>query len=53
MKSLKTLQVAQALWLRDTLRFRKERSRWIGLVSQPLMFWGLIGFGLNKVVSLP
>ncbi|MEY4064726.1 MAG: hypothetical protein RIR26_934 [Pseudomonadota bacterium] len=47
-----TFQVASALWTRDILRFKKERSRWIGLVSQPLMFWFLIGFGLNRVVAL-
>jgi len=47
------LQVAGALWQRDMLRFAKERSRWLGLVSQPLLFWFLIGFGLNRVVSLP
>lgn len=47
------LQVASALWLRDMIRFKKEKSRWLGLVSQPLMFWFLIGFGLNKVVSIP
>ncbi|MEN9528375.1 MAG: hypothetical protein RI932_248 [Pseudomonadota bacterium] len=46
-------QVAGALWQRDMLRFAKERSRWLGLVSQPLLFWFLIGFGLNRVVSLP
>lgn len=48
-----TFKVAAALWQRDMLRFRKERSRWLGLVSQPLMFWFLIGFGLNNVVSMP
>ncbi|MEN9827106.1 MAG: hypothetical protein RI953_2851 [Pseudomonadota bacterium] len=45
--------VASALWQRDMLRFRNERSRWLGLVSQPLMFWFLIGFGLNNVVTIP
>lgn len=45
--------VASALWQRDMLRFKKERSRWLGLISQPLMFWFLIGFGLNKVVTAP
>lgn len=48
-----TLRVASALWQRDMLRFKKERSRWLGLISQPLMFWFLIGFGLNKVVTIP
>jgi ABC-type polysaccharide/polyol phosphate export permease len=51
--SVRVLQVASALWLRDMLRFKKERSRWLGLISQPLLFWFLIGFGLNKVVSIP
>ncbi|NBW82958.1 hypothetical protein EBR21_14500 [bacterium] len=46
-------RVASALWQRDMLRFRNERSRWLGLVSQPLMFWFLIGFGLNNVVKIP
>lgn len=49
----RTIQVASALWQRDILRFKKERSRWLGLISQPLMFWFLIGFGLNKVVAIP
>jgi ABC-type multidrug transport system permease subunit len=53
MKLTQTWQVAAALWQRDMLRFGKERSRWLGLVSQPLMFWFLIGFGLNNVVTLP
>ena len=53
MSFLPVWQVSSALWQRDLLRFKKERSRWLGLVSQPLMFWFLIGFGLNKVVSLP
>ena len=47
-----TLNVASALWQRDMLRFKKERSRWLGLISQPLMFWFLIGFGLNGVVAV-
>lgn len=51
--SAQFFRVATALWQRDMLRFRYERSRWLGLVSQPLMFWFLIGFGLNRVVSAP
>jgi len=34
------------LWHRDMLRLRRERSRWLGVVLQPLMFWFLIGSGL-------
>jgi len=34
------------LWRRDMLRLRRERSRWLGVVLQPLIFWFLIGSGL-------
>lgn len=51
--TLQFFRVASALWQRDMLRFRNERSRWLGLISQPLMFWFLIGFGLNNVVTQP
>lgn len=48
-----TLTVAGVLWQRDMLRFRNEKSRWLGLVSQPLMFWFLIGFGINRIAPTP
>ena len=35
-----------ALWTRDMLRLKKERSRWLGVVAQPLMFWFFIGSGM-------
>jgi ABC-2 type transport system permease protein len=40
------LQVA-TLWWREITRFRRQRSRLIGAFMQPLVFWALLGAGLN------
>ncbi|MCA9523396.1 MAG: ABC transporter permease [Myxococcales bacterium] len=42
-----------ALWRRDLLRLRKEPSRWLGLVLQPIVFWLMLGFGFGSSISLP
>jgi len=36
-----------ALWRREMLRFVRQRSRVTGAVAQPLVFWLLLGGGLN------
>lgn len=36
-----------ALWQRDMLHLVREKSRWIGIVAQPLIFWALLGTGLG------
>lgn len=38
---------AIALWRREILRFVRQRSRLVGAFAQPLMFWMLLGGGLN------
>lgn len=38
-----------SLWRRDWLRLRKERSRWAGIVAQPILFWLVIGSGMSDV----
>jgi len=38
---------AIALWRREILRFVRQRSRLIGAFAQPLVFWLLLGGGLN------
>jgi ABC-2 type transport system permease protein len=38
---------ASTLWLREITRFRRQRSRVIGSFLQPLVFWLLLGAGLN------
>jgi ABC-2 type transport system permease protein len=40
------LQIA-TLWWREITRFRRQRSRVIGAFLQPLVFWALLGAGLN------
>lgn len=35
------------LWRRELLRFTRQRSRWIGALATPLLFWLLIGGGLG------
>ena len=41
------LGMIKALWWRDMLRLAKERSRWVGVVIQPLLVWIFIGYGVN------
>src|ERR1700735_4918992 len=38
---------AGTLWLREITRFRRQRSRVLGSFLQPLVFWLLLGAGLN------
>lgn len=45
--------VIHALWKRDLLRLMRERSRWIGVVAQPLMFWLMIGAGMADSFRMP
>jgi ABC-2 type transport system permease protein len=40
------LSLIAVLWRRDMIHLLRERSRWLGVVVQPLLFWGLIGSGL-------
>ncbi|MBI1927421.1 ABC transporter permease [Candidatus Poribacteria bacterium] len=35
------------LWWREIIRFRRQRSRWISALVQPLVFWLLLGGGLS------
>jgi daunorubicin resistance ABC transporter membrane protein len=41
------------LWRRDMLRFFREKSRIAGAVVQPLLFWLVIGQGMNPAFQLP
>jgi len=42
-----TLLPAVALWRREIVRFVRQRSRVTGAFAQPLVFWLLLGGGLN------
>jgi ABC-2 type transport system permease protein len=41
-----------ALWRRDLIRLKRERSRWLGVVLQPLLFWAVLGSGMSSVFSV-
>ncbi|MGH7820267.1 MAG: ABC transporter permease, partial [Candidatus Binatia bacterium] len=38
----------QTLWWREIVRFVRQRSRLVGAFAQPLVFWLLIGGGMNR-----
>jgi ABC-type polysaccharide/polyol phosphate export permease len=40
--------VVSALAWRDAVRLVRERSRWLGLVAQPLLFWVIMGSGMAE-----
>ena len=41
-----------ALWYRDMLRLTKERSRWFGVVAQPMLLWLLLGTGMASTFRI-
>ena len=36
------------LWQRELIRFWRQKSRVLGVVASPLVFWLLIGYGSNN-----
>ncbi len=44
---------AITLWKREMVRFFRQRSRVIGAVAPPILFWFLIGSGLGASFRLP
>jgi ABC-2 type transport system permease protein len=42
------LLASYTLWLREIVRFYRQRSRIVGALGSPLVFWFLIGSGLNR-----
>ncbi len=42
-----------ALWWREVIRFLRQRSRVTGALAQPLVFWLLLGGGLNQSFRVP
>ncbi len=45
------LSTVQALWRRDMTLLLRQRSRWMGIVLQPLLFWLMIGSGMSSVFA--
>jgi ABC-2 type transport system permease protein len=42
------LLASYTLWRREVVRFLRQRSRIVGALGSPLVFWFLIGSGLNR-----
>ncbi len=43
----------RSLWKREMVRFLRQRSRIIGALGTPLVFWILVGAGLQRSFQLP
>ena len=48
-----TLLPATSLWWREVIRFLRQRSRIIGALGSPVVFWLLIGAGFGKSFVAP
>ena len=46
--SAMAMLAARTLWQREVVRFLRQRSRIVGALGSPIMFWGLIGLGLGR-----
>jgi len=44
---------ALSLWRRETVRFLRQRSRVVGALGTPLVFWLLIGGGIGRSFQSP
>lgn len=42
-----------SLWRRELVRFTRQRSRWIGALGTPVVFWLFLGSGLGRSFQLP
>ena len=42
------LLATYTLWLRDVVRFYRQRSRIFGVIGSPVVFWLLLGAGLGR-----
>ena len=43
-----TLIPALSLWWREIVRFYRQRSRVIGVIASPVLFWVVIGSGFGS-----
>ncbi len=46
-------RAVETLWWREVIRFVRQRSRLVGAFAQPLVFWLLLGGGLNASFRTP
>ncbi len=50
---MKFLMALKALWWREIVRFTRQRSRWIGAMLTPIMFWIFVGGGFGDSFKNP
>lgn len=50
---IKALRAIYTIWLRDIIRFFRERTRILGMLGQPLMYLLIVGNGLAATFRLP
>ncbi len=44
---------ALSLWQREVVRFLRQRSRVVGALGSPIVFWLLIGLGVGQSIQAP
>lgn len=47
------LPAVATLWQREMVRFFRQRSRVVGALATPVLFWLLLGSGLNRTFVVP
>jgi ABC-2 type transport system permease protein len=47
----RTAKVVYAIWYREMVRFVRDRSRWVGMILQPLLYLLLVGYGIAHSMS--
>lgn len=47
------MSAVYTIWLRNMIRYIRSKSRIIGSLAQPLIFFFVLGFGLNAVLKVP
>ncbi len=50
---MRSMKAVYTIWLRDVLRFMRERSRIVGTLAQPLLYLLIVGTGLSAAFRLP
>jgi len=47
------VKAVYTLWVRDIVRFLRQRSRIVGALGSPIVFWALIGSGMHRSFKAP
>ncbi|HUW65072.1 MAG TPA: ABC transporter permease [Spirochaetia bacterium] len=50
---MRNLKAVYTIWLRDLIRFFRERNRIVGMLGQPLLYLLIVGNGFSASIKLP